>query len=72
MGMMIDGAWQVIDRNARREQSRKFVRDALNFRDWITSDGGQGPSGKDGFKAEAGRYHLYSFHACPWDTALSV
>jgi len=25
-----------------------------------------GPSGAGGFKAEAGRYHLYVSLACPW------
>ena len=25
-----------------------------------------GPNGKGGFKAEAGRYHLYVSLACPW------
>src|SRR5690606_27005203 len=36
------------------------------FRNWITADGTAGPSGTDGFKAEAGRYHLYVSLACPW------
>src|SRR6202163_707599 len=30
------------------------------FRNWITRDG------SSGFKAEAGRYHLYVSLACPW------
>jgi putative glutathione S-transferase len=36
------------------------------FRHWITADGAAGPTGKAGFKAESGRYHLYVSHACPW------
>jgi len=32
----------------------------------VTEDGSAGPSGRAGFKAEAGRYHLYVSHACPW------
>src|SRR4029079_5501025 len=28
--------------------------------------GSPGPSGRGGFKAEAGRYHLYVSYACPW------
>lgn len=44
----------------------KFVRWESQFRNWITPDGKAGPSGKGGFKAEAGRYHLYVSHACPW------
>ena len=36
------------------------------FRNWVTPDGSAGPSGEGGFKAEAGRYHLYVSLACPW------
>jgi putative glutathione S-transferase len=32
----------------------------------VTADGQPGPSGEGGFKAEAGRYHLYVSLACPW------
>jgi putative glutathione S-transferase len=32
----------------------------------VTPDGSAGPSGKAGFKAAAGRYHLYVSLACPW------
>jgi glutathionyl-hydroquinone reductase len=35
------------------------------FRNWITPDGKNAPSGK-AFKAERGRYHLYVSYACPW------
>jgi putative glutathione S-transferase len=37
-----------------------FVRQTYRFRDRITADG------SSGFKAEAGRYHLYVSLACPW------
>lgn len=30
------------------------------------SDGNAGPTGEAGFKAEAGRYHLYVAFICPW------
>lgn len=43
-----------------------FVRKDSAFRHWITPDGSAGPSGEGGFKAEAGRYHLYISAACPW------
>ena len=33
---------------------------------WITKDGSAGPSGKAGFKAESGRYHLYHSPGCPF------
>ena len=44
----------------------EFIRDESIYRNWITADGSAGSSGKAGFKAEAGRYHLYISHACPW------
>jgi putative glutathione S-transferase len=43
-----------------------FVRAESPFRNWVTVDGAPGPTGKGGFKAEPGRYHLYVSYACPW------
>ena len=42
------------------------MRKESAFRNWITTDGSAGPSGTEGFKAEAGRYHLFVSLACPW------
>ncbi|WP_043370015.1 glutathione S-transferase family protein [Cyanobium sp. PCC 7001] len=65
MGLLIDGVWH--DRWYDTEASGgRFVRSASQFRHWITPDGSPGPSGEGGFAAEAGRYHLYISHACPW------
>ena len=36
------------------------------MRNWVTPDGSPGPTGRGGFKAEPGRYHLYVSYACPW------
>jgi len=44
----------------------EFVRAVSGFRNWVTPDGEAGPSGKGGFAAEPGRYHLYVSYACPW------
>jgi len=44
----------------------EFVRWESQFRNWITADGAAGVTGMAGFKAEAGRYHLYVSYACPW------
>ena len=44
----------------------EFVRTESSFRNWVTADGRPGPSGRGGFAAEPGRYHLYVSHACPW------
>lgn len=65
MGLMMDGRWQDQWYNTKASQGR-FVRSESQFRNWITPDGGPGPSGTGGFKAEAGRYHLYVSLACPW------
>ncbi|NCX20950.1 MAG: glutathione S-transferase family protein, partial [Rhodobacteraceae bacterium] len=58
MGLLINGEWadQWYDTKAT---SGKFVRTEAQFRNWITADGSAGPSGKGGFQAESGRYHLY-------------
>jgi putative glutathione S-transferase len=59
MGLLIDGVWQ--DRWYDTAASGgRFVRADSRFRDRITTDG------SSGFKAEAGRYHLYVSYACPW------
>ena len=42
------------------------MRKESQFRNWVTRDGAPGPSGKGGFRAEPGRYHLYVSYACPW------
>lgn len=65
MGLLVDGTWQ--DKwYDTKESGGKFVRSNASFRKWITADGSAGPSGDAGFKAEAGRYHLYVSYACPW------
>jgi putative glutathione S-transferase len=61
MGHLIDGRWVAAD-----QLEPEFVRRETQFRNWITADGSAGPSGKGGFRAEAGRYHLYVSLACPW------
>jgi len=65
MGLLIDGVWH--DKwYDTASTGGKFERAAAKFRNWVTSDGHTGPSGKGGFKAESGRYHLYVSLACPW------
>ena len=63
MGQLVDGVWQ---QDGLRTKDGAFVRPTPAFRNWVTPDGGAGPSGKAGFKAETGRYHLYVSLACPW------
>lgn len=65
MGLLVDGKWQ--DRWYDTSKSGgRFIRADAQFRNWVTADGTPGPSGRGGFKAEAGRYHLYVSLACPW------
>ncbi|MGA1621873.1 MAG: glutathione S-transferase family protein [Synechocystis sp.] len=65
MGLLVDGVWQDQWYDTTSTGGR-FVRTDAQFRHWITPDGSAGPTGKSGFKAEAGRYHLYVSLACPW------
>lgn len=65
MGLLVDGTWQ--DRAYDTDSSDgRFKRTEATFRHSVTADGAPGPSGKGGFRAEAGRYHLYASRACPW------
>ncbi len=65
MGLLVDGKWVDQWYDTVADQG-KFIRKAARFRNWVTADGAPGPSGDGGFKAEAGRYHLYVSYACPW------
>jgi glutathionyl-hydroquinone reductase len=57
-GIMMNGEW--IAERTDQDESGKFKERATAFRDRIVADG------SSGFKAEAGRYHLYVSLACPW------
>jgi putative glutathione S-transferase len=65
MGLLVDGVWRDEGVDTKSSGGR-FVRKDSVFRNWITADGSAGPSGTGGFKAEAGRYHLFVSLACPW------
>lgn len=59
MGLLIEGKWY--DKWYDTEATGgRFVRESSQFRDWISADG------HTGFRAQAGRYHLYVSLACPW------
>jgi len=65
MGSLIQGKW--VDKWRDTDSTAGcFVRPDAKVRNWITTDGAPGPSGIGGFKAEAGRYHLYIASSCPW------
>ena len=65
MGQLVDGEWRD-EWYDTKKSGGEFVRKDASFRNWITADGSAGPSGKGGYKAESGRYHLYVSYACPW------
>ena len=65
MGHLVNGEWSSAWYDTE-STGGAFKRDTSRFRNWVTPDGAPGPSGKGGFAAEAGRYHLYVSHACPW------
>ena len=65
MGVLVEGVWH--DKGYEQDKREgRFERDASAFRSWVTPDGQPGASGQGGFKAEAGRYHLYASYFCPW------
>src|SRR5713101_4344242 len=60
MGVLIDGTWRDEELPEEMGRTGEFRRADSRFRDRITADG------SSGFGAEAGRYHLYVAHGCPW------
>ncbi len=59
MGHLERGRWRA-DPPGGATVGGAFVRRESQFRDRITADGASG------YRAEAGRYHLYVSAACPW------
>jgi putative glutathione S-transferase len=60
VGVLINGQWREEELPVEYPKDGQFKRVDSAFRDRITADG------SSGFKAEAGRYHLYVAHGCPW------
>lgn len=65
MGLLVKGEW-IDEWYDTSKSGGAFVRNDAQFRNWVTIDGSAGSSGKGGFNAEPGRYHLYVSLACPW------
>jgi putative glutathione S-transferase len=66
MPQLVNGKW-VSDAVAASEmQDGAFHREPTKFRNWLTADGGPGPEGQPGVKAEAGRFQLFVAYLCPW------
>lgn len=65
--MLVEGKWTEDWQPVQKaDEKGRFVRQVSSFRNWITPDGSAGSTGDTGFKAEAGRYHLYVAYICPW------
>lgn len=65
--MLVNGKWTANWQPVQGVDAKGgFVRQTSSFRNWVTPDGSAGPTGEAGFKAEAGRYHLYVALICPW------
>ena len=60
MGVLIEGRWREEELPQETGAAGEFKRVESVFRDRITADG------SSGYKAEAGRYHLYIAWNCPW------
>lgn len=62
MGHLVDGEWRsgFWKYTNNKSDDGSFKREASVVRDWVRADG------STEFKPEAGRYHLYLAHACPW------
>ncbi len=65
MGVLVKGEWHNTWYDTA-STGGEFKREAAQLRHWVTADGSAGPTGKSGFAAESGRYHLYVSYACPW------
>lgn len=72
MGKLIEGSWvtddqlREVEKQQYKDANGHFQRGTAEFRNWVTRDGSAGSSGTGGFKAEAGRYHLFAALNCPW------
>ena len=62
MGFLENGVWHEKEVEAKTISANR----PSQLRNWITKDGRPGPTGPGGFKAEAGRYHLYVNFTCPF------
>ena len=66
MGAMIGGVYHTEDAMSGTDPTGEWHRTKSIVRNWITVDGTAGATGRGGFAAEPGRYHLYVAWNCPW------
>ena len=71
--MLVDGKWSAAWQPVQATDAKGgFVRQISTFRSWVAPDGSAGAAGEGGFRAEAGRYHLYAALVCPWATRVLI
>merc|ERR1719219_2313717 len=66
MPFLNKGVWTLDD----SKKPAGFLASAFN--NWITKDGQPGRTGKIGFKAESGRYHVYIGKGCPFANRVTI
>lgn len=66
MPQLVNGKWVSDDVAASEMKDGAFHREPTRFRNWLTVDGGPGPDGQPGVKAEVGRFQLFVSYLCPW------
>jgi glutathionyl-hydroquinone reductase len=65
--MLVDGKWTADWQPLQAQDAQgRFLRQASQFRNWISPGGRRTSAGEHGFAAERGRYHLYVALTCPW------
>ncbi len=65
--MLVNGKWTDSWTPYQGTNSKgEFIRQTSSFRNWITADGSEGPTGTGGYRAEPNRYHIYVALICPW------
>lgn len=72
MPQLLNGKWVNDDVAASEMKNGAFHREPTRFRSWLTADGGPGPDGQPGVKAEPGRYQLFISRLCPWASRTYV
>jgi glutathionyl-hydroquinone reductase len=65
--MLVNGKWTADWHPLQAQDTQgRFLRQASQFRNWISPRDQRAPTGEEGFTAERGRYHLYVALTCPW------
>ena len=65
MGQLVGGTWSD-EWYDKSKTGGAFQRGESRWRSWVTPDGRPGPTGRGGYAAAPGRYHLHVSLACPW------